>query len=253
MEHQFYEQDYLVTLNKLHLYAAESEIRIATKNDQGVYINSKTFNVTTPNSEFVVSNHPQAVGNGSGFIDIKARGSDADIVLDANTGPTEASFLTVNTKGILSAFGNPSMPAFIRLDKDSVNLGKGLMLPGPTLGGKITLTDNSVILQAGLSKLSITPAGIVIECGLPGVATRIELTNSSIVENVANLAKSTLSAGGHVLETPGSHLKVAPANLEIKAPVVQINADASLKFSGPLIGIQGDAIVDLKAVLNKVN
>ena len=251
MEHQFYEQDYLVTLNKLHLYAAESEIRIATKNDKGVYINSKTFNVTTPNSEFVVSNHPQDVGTGSGFIDIKARGSDADIVLDANTGPTEASFLTVNTKGILSAFGNPSMPAFIRLDKDSVNLGKGLMFPGLTLGGKITLTDNSVILQAGLSKLSITPAGIVIECGLLGA--KIELTAASIVETVANVTKHTLSAPGHALETSGSHLKVAPANLEIKAPIVHLNADANLKFSGPLIGIQGDAIVDLKAVLNQVN
>jgi hypothetical protein len=248
MQHQFYEQDYLVTLQKLHVYATQSEIRIATNNDQSVLINSGTFSVTTPNSLILVSNHPQAVGNGSGFIDIRASGSDADIVLDANTGSTDASFLTVNTKGILSAFGDPALPAFIRLDSNGVHLGKGLMVPGPTMGGKITLTDTSVILQAGLSKLSITPTGIVMELG----PTKIELSLDGIVETAAT-TKHTLSIAGHVLETAGSELKITPANLGIKSPIVQFNADASLKFSGPLIAVKGDAIVQVKGALSNHN
>jgi hypothetical protein len=253
MEHQFYDADYLVTLKKLHLYASESEIRIATLADSNVLVNTGAFHVATANSTFTISKHPAAIGGGSGFVDIRVSGTDADIVLDANTGGTDTSFLTVNTKGILAAFGNPVRPAFLRLDDNSVNLGKGLMLPGPTLGGKITITDNSVVLQAGLSKISITPAGIVIQCGLPGVETKFELSATSIVESVLSLTKHQMSAAGHILESAGSNVKISPVSLELGSPVIQAKADAFFETVSLMTTIKANAIASVKGSMLGLN
>lgn len=253
MEHLFYDSEYLVTLKKLFFYAFSSEIRISTKLDSQVVVNTGDFQVSTPNSTLTVANHKAAIGNKSGFIDIRASGTDADIVLDANTVGDNASFLTVNTKGILSAFGNPIKPAFIRLDSDSVNLGKGLMLPGPTLGGKITVTDDSVVLQAGLSKISITPSGIVIQCGLPGVETKFELSANSIAENVLNLTKHQLSAAGHTLESAASNIKITPASLVLGSPVIQAKSDAFVETSSLMATIKANAVASVKGSMSSIN
>lgn len=249
MQHQFYDADFLVTLKKLHLFATDSEIRIGNSDEKDIIVNTGTFYVETKAATFTISKHPVNIGGGSGFVDIRVEGSDADIVLDANTGGSNSSFLTVNTKGILSAFGNPAQPAFIRLDSNSVNLGKGLMLPGPTLGGKITITDDSVVLQAGLSKISITPTGIVIQCGLPGAETKFELSSKSIKESVLNVTKSTLESTGYTLESAATSLKITPASIDLGSPVIQVQSDASLKFSGPIAVIKGDAVGQVKAAI----
>ena len=253
MEHQFYDAEYLVSLKKLHLFASESEIRIATLDESNVLVNTGAFNVNTQKSTFTISKHPAAIGGGSGFVDIRVSGADADIVLDANSGGADASFLTVNTKGILTAFGNSVRPAFIRLDSNSVNLGKGLMLPGPTLGGKITVTDDSVVLQAGLSKISITPSGIVIQCGLPGVETKFELSANSIAENVLNLTKHQLSAAGHTLESAASNIKITPASLVLGSPVIQAKSDAFVETSSLMATIKANAVASVKGSMSSIN
>ncbi len=247
VEHLFYDSDYLVTLKKLFLYASQSEIRISTKPDSQILTRTGAFQVTTPNSSLTVANHPSIIGEGSGFVDIRTSGNDSDILLDANSGGDSVSFLTVNSKGIFSAFGSTFKPAFIRLDSNSVNLGKGLMLPGPTLGGKITITDDSVVLQAGLSKISITPEGIVIQCGFPGAETKFELSNASIKESVFNVTKSTLEPGGYTLESAATSLKITPASIDLGSPVIQVQSDASLKISGPIAIFKGDAVGQVKA------
>jgi|688.fasta_scaffold57278_6 hypothetical protein len=215
MHHNITDEAFDVSLQKLRLFSCQSEIRITTVDTQSIECGTGTFSIQTPHASLTVGKN----GDDSGFIDLRTSGPNADIVLEADSTAECVSLLTLNKAGILGVFGPPAMPAFIRLDGNAVTLGKGLMLPGPALGGKISLTDTAVVIQAGLAKISVTPAGVVIEVG----GTTFELSLAGIKQAVGitemqvDLTGITQKCAENIVLLNAVHAKYNAAMVNIKA------------------------------------
>jgi hypothetical protein len=202
MHHNITDEEFDVTLQKLRLYACQSEIRITTIDTQSILCGTGTFSIQVPHASLTVARD----GADSGFIDLRTSGPQADIVL--------------------GVFGSPLVPAFIRLDGNSVNLGKGLMLPGPALGGKISLTDTAVVIQAGLAKISVTPAGVVIEVG----GTTFELSLAGIKQAVG-ITEMQVELAGITQKCAENTVQLNAALAKIDAAMVDVMAMFQLDYS----------------------
>ena len=219
-----------LTLQQLRLFASESEIRITTIDTQSILCGTGTFSIAAPHASLTVARD----GADSGTIDLRTSGPNADIVLEADSTADCVSLLTLNKEGILGVFGPPLAPAFISLDGNAVTVGKGLMLPGPTLGGKISLTDTSVVIQAGLAKISVTTAGVVIEVG----GTTFELSLAGIKQTI----------GIHQIEVDliGITQKCAEATVQLNALQANINA-ALVDFKGEVRAAIAGMCIDMES------
>ena len=219
-----------LTLQQLLLFASESEIRITTIDTQSILCGTGTFSIAAPHASLTVARD----GADSGTIDLRTSGPNADIVLEADSTAECVSLLTLNKKGILGVFGQPAMPAFIRLDGNAVTVGKGLMLPGPTLGGKISLTDTAVVIQAGLAKISVTTAGVVIEVG----GTTFELSLAGI--------KQTIGVTEMKVDLTGIKQTCAASTIELNAVQAKINA-ALVDFKGEVRAAIAGMLVEMES------
>jgi len=215
MLHNVTDEQVDVVLQQLRLFASKSEIRITTIDTQSILCGTGTFSIAAPHASLTVARD----GADSGTIDLRTSGPNADIVLEADSTAECVSLLTLNKEGILGVFGQPTMPAFIRLDGNAVTVGKGIMLPGPALGGKISLTDTDVVIQAGVAKISVTTAGVVIEVG----ATKFELSLAGIKQAVGitemqvDLTGITQKCAENIVLLNAVHAKYNAAMVNIKA------------------------------------
>ena len=219
-----------VVLQQLRLFASKSEIRITTIDTQSILCGTGTFSIQTPHASLSVARD----GDNSGTMDLRTSGPNADIVLEADSTAECVSLLTLNKKGILGVFGQPAMPAFIRLDGNAVTVGKGLMLPGPTLGGKISLTDTAVVIQAGLAKISVTTAGVVIEVG----GTTFELSLAGI--------KQTIGVTEMKVDLTGIKQTCAASTIELNAVQAKINT-ALVDFKGEVRAAIAGMLVEMES------
>ena len=207
-------------LQQLRLFASKSEIRITTIDTQSILCGTGTFSIAAPHASLTVARD----GADSGTIDLRTSGPNADIVLEADSTADCVSLLTLNKEGILGVFGPPLVPAFIRLDGNSVNLGKGLMLP--STGGKISLTDTAVVIQAGLAKISVTTAGVVIEVG----GTTFELSLAGIKQAVG-ITEMQVDLTGITQKCVENTMQLNAALAKIDAAMVDVKAMFSLAYS----------------------
>jgi hypothetical protein len=222
MHHNITDEEFDVTLQKLRLYACQSEIRITTIDTQSILCGTGTFSIQVPHASLTVARD----GADSGFIDLRTSGPQADIVLEADSTADCVSLLTLNKEGILGVFGQPTMPAFIRLDGNAVTVGKGIMLPGPALGGKISLTDTDVVIQAGVAKISVTTAGVVIEVG----ATKFELSLAGIKQAVG-ITEMQVELAGITQKCAENTVQLNAALAKIDAAMVDVMAMFQLDYS----------------------
>ena len=223
MQHNITDEEFDVTLRQLRLFATKSEIRITTVDTQSILCGTGTFSIRSPHAFLTVAS---ATPEESGLIDLRAGGPEAAIVLEADSTPECVSLLTLNKEGILGVFGPPLTPAFIRLDGNAVTLGKGLMLPGPTLGGKISLTDTAVVIQAGVAKISVTTAGVVIEVG----GTTFELSPAGIKQAVG-ITEMQVDLTGITQKCVENTMQLNAAQAKIDAAMVDVKAMFSLAYS----------------------
>jgi hypothetical protein len=222
MHHNITDEAFDVSLQKLRLFSCQSEIRITTVDTQSIECGTGTFSIQTPHASLTVGKN----GDDSGFIDLRTSGPNADIVLEADSTAECVSLLTLNKAGILGVFGPPAMPAFIRLDGNAVTVGKGIMLPGPALGGKISLTDTDVVIQAGVAKISVTTAGVVIEVG----ATKFELSLAGIKQAVG-ITEMQVELAGITQKCAENTVQLNAALAKIDAAMVDVMAMFQLDYS----------------------
>lgn len=226
MHHNITDEAFDVSLQKLRLFSCQSEIRITTVDTQSIECGTGTFSIQTPHASLTVGKN----GDDSGFIDLRTSGPNADIVLEADSTAECVSLLTLNKEGILGVFGQPTMPAFIRLDGNAVTLGKGLMLPGPALGGKISLTDTAVVIQAGVAKISVTTAGVVIEVG----ATKFELSLAGIKQAVG-ITEMQVELAGITQKCTENTVQLNAALAKIDAAMVDVMAMFQLDYDAVMM------------------
>ena len=222
MLHNVTDEQVDVVLQQLRLFASKSEIRITTIDTQSILCGTGTFSIAAPHASLTVARD----GADSGTIDLRTSGPNADIVLEADSTAECVSLLTLNKEGILGVFGQPTMPAFIRLDGNAVTVGKGIMLPGPALGGKISLTDTDVVIQAGVAKISVTTAGVVIEVG----ATKFELSLAGIKQAVG-ITEMKVELAGITQKCNENTVQLNAALAKIDAAMVDVMAMFQLDYS----------------------
>ncbi len=221
-------------LQQLRLFASKSEIRITTIDTQSILCGTGTFSIAAPHASLTVARD----GDKSGTIDLRTSGPNADIVLEADSTAECVSLLTLNKEGILGVFGPPAMPAFIRLDGNAVTLGKGLMLPGPTLGGKISLTDTAVVIQAGLAKISVTTAGVVIEVG----GTTFELSLAGIKQAVG-INQIEVDLIGITQKCAEATVQLNALQANINAAMVDVKGQVKAAIDGMLVVMESHGIL----------
>jgi hypothetical protein len=100
------------------------------------------------------------------------------------------------------------------------------MLPGPALGGKISLTDTAVVIQAGLAKISVTPAGVVIEVG----GTTFELSLAGIKQAVG-ITEMQVELAGITQKCAENTVQLNAALAKIDAAMVDVMAMFELNYS----------------------
>jgi len=223
-----------LTLQQLRLFASESEIRITTIDTQSILCGTGTFSIAAPHASLTVARD----GDNSGTIDLRTSGPNADIVLEADSTADCVSLLTLNKEGILGVFGPPAMPAFIRLDGNAVTVGKGLMLPGPALGGKISLTDTAVVIQAGLAKISVTTAGVVIEVG----GTTFELSLAGIKQAIG-FTEMKVNLTGIKQTCAANTIELNAAQAKINAALVDFKGEVRAAIAGMLVEMESHGIL----------
>ncbi len=240
MHHNITDEDFDVTLQRLRLFACQSEIRIATIDTQSILCGTGTFSIQAPHAFLSVAKN----GDDSGFIDLRTSGPNADIVLEADSTAECVSLLTLNKAGILGVFGQPAMPAFIRLDGNAVTVGKGIMLPGPALGGKISLTDTAVVIQAGVAKISVTTDGVVIEVG----ATKFELSLAGIKQAVG-ITEMQVQLTGITQQCAEATIQLNAVQAKIDAAMVDVKAQVKAAINALLGEMKSQSILDQSAPL----
>ena len=223
-----------LTLQQLRLFASESEIRITTIDTQSILCGTGTFSIAAPHASLTVARD----GADSGTIDLRTSGPNADIVLEADSTADCVSLLTLNKEGILGVFGPPLAPAFISLDGNAVTVGKGLMLPGPTLGGKISLTDTAVVIQAGLAKISVTTAGVVIEVG----GTTFELSLAGIKQAIG-LTEMKVDLTGIKQTCAANTIELNAVQAKINAALVDFKGEVRAAIAGMLVEMESHGIL----------
>lgn len=223
-----------LTLQQLRLFASESEIRITTIDTQSILCGTGTFSIAAPHASLTVARD----GDNSGTIDLRTSGPNADIVLEADSTADCVSLLTLNKEGILGVFGPPAMPAFIRLDGNAVTVGKGLMLPGPALGGKISLTDTAVVIQAGLAKISVTTRGVVIEVG----GTTFELSLAGIKQAIG-FTEMKVNLTGIKQTCAANTIELNAAQAKINAALVDFKGEVRAAIAGMLVEMESHGIL----------
>ena len=240
MHHNITDEAFDVTLQRLRLFASKSEIRITTIDTQSILCATGTFSIAAPHASLTVARD----GADSGTIDLRTSGPNADIVLEADSTADCVSLLTLNKEGILGVFGQPAMPAFIRLDGNAVTVGKGIMLPGPNLGGKISLTDTAVVIQAGVAKISVTTAGVVIEVG----ATKFELSLAGIKQAVG-ISEMQLELNGITQKCAENTVQLNAVQAKIDAAMVDVKGQVKAAIDALLVEMKSQGILDQSAPL----
>lgn len=241
MHHNTIDEDFDVTLQKLRLFACKSEIRITTVDTQSILCGTGTFSIQSPHAFLSVAKN----GDESGTIELRTSGPQANIALDADTEADCVSLLTLNKKGILGVYGPPEMPAFVRLDENAVTLGKGLMVPGPTLAGKICVTEKSVIIEAGASKISVTTlGGIVIEVG----ETKLELSPTGIKQAVG-IASLEVTLRGIEQRCAENMIQLDAMQGKINAAMVEVKAQTKAAINGLLAEMKAQGMLGQSAPL----
>jgi hypothetical protein len=240
MHHNITDEAFDVTLQKLRLFACQSEIRITTVDTQSIECGTGSFSIRAPHAFLTVARD----GADSGFIDLRTSGPNADIVLEADSTAECVSLLTLNNAGILGVFGQPAMPAFIRLDGNAVTVGKGIMLPGPALGGKISLTDTAVVIQAGVAKISVTTDGVVIEVG----ATKFELSLAGIKQAVG-ISEMQLELNGITQKCAENTVQLNAVQAKIDAAMVDVKGQVKAAIDALLVEMKSQGILAQSAPL----
>ncbi len=119
-----------------------------------VSVNGRSVRLASENSFLTLGCSP----DGAGQIALRAAGGDGSIVLTTPTGGRTA-FLSVCPDGVQVMYGPAANPGTVRLLDGSMELALGRQ------GGRVTLTDDSVVLRVGKTSLELTPDGIVSRCG----------------------------------------------------------------------------------------
>ena len=119
-----------------------------------VSVNGRSVRLASENSFLTLECSPE----GSGQIALRVAGREGSIVLTTPTGGRTA-LLSVCPGGVQVMYGPATNPATVRLLDGSMELALGRQ------GGRVTLTDDSVVLRVGKTSLELTPDGIVSRCG----------------------------------------------------------------------------------------
>lgn len=242
MDHQITNTSVDLVATQYLVTATEGSIRLNTSGKKGaVRVVTENFTVNAGGAQLdMIKNE-----NG-GYISIETLGPTSQIRIQTPT-TGKVSTVLVNPKNLLNIFGAPTKAAFTRLDDNGVFLGKGNML-GPLTGGKVSITDDAVILQAGKTKFTISDSGVVIQCG----PTKFELSSSGISETCAQTQRK-LEASGHQLSAAETKMEASLQGVTIKGPMVSAQADAAAKIKGVLRNDQADAVSQVKGAIVQVN
>ena len=119
-----------------------------------VSVNGRSLRLASENSFLTLETCPA----GNGQIALRAAGAEGSIVLTTPTAGRTA-LVSVCPGGLQLVYGAPANPGTVRLLDGSMELALGRE------GGRVTLTDDSVILRVGKTSLELTAEGIVSRCG----------------------------------------------------------------------------------------
>jgi len=119
-----------------------------------VSVNGRSLRLASEDSFLTLESSPA----GHGQIAMRAAGGEASIVLATPTAG-QTALLSVCPGGLQLVYGPPGNPGTVRLLDGSLELALG------RLGGRVTLTDDSVVLSIGKTSLELTAEGIVSRCG----------------------------------------------------------------------------------------
>jgi hypothetical protein len=112
----------------------------------------------------------------------------------------------------------------------------------------ISLQDDSVVIQAGLSKISVTPTGVVIEIG----KTKFELSVAGIKLTAGPVSSLNVGVGEIDMKCGEAQFTLNAIEAEIKAVVTKIKAEAKAAIEGTLAELKAKAINDLQAPLQNI-
>jgi len=119
-----------------------------------VSVNGRSLRLASENSFLTL----ESCTAGNGQIALRAAGGEGSIVLTTPTAGRTA-LVSVCPGGLQLVYGAPANPGTVRLLDGSMELALGRE------GGRVTLTDDSVILRVGKTSLELTAEGIVSRCG----------------------------------------------------------------------------------------
>lgn len=119
-----------------------------------VSVNGRSLRLASENSFLTLETCPA----GNGQIALRAAGAEGSILLTTPTAGRTAQ-VSLCPGGLQLVYGAPASPGSVRLLDGSMELALGRQ------GGRVTLTDDSVILRVGKTSLELTAEGIVSRCG----------------------------------------------------------------------------------------
>lgn len=119
--------------------------------------------------------------------------------------------------------------------------------------GKQTITvekDQTVEVKAGSQKITIQKDQTV-KLTQGNQSTTISMGNHTL--KVAAGKSKTEAAMAIEFKCGGSSIKMSPAEVKIKAPMIKIQADAMLEGKSPMTTVKGDGMLTLKGGITMIN
>lgn len=134
----------------------------------------------------------------------------------------------------LAAKGGPN-PSIFKMADDGIKISFG---PDGT-GAMIELKADSITLKSGNTSLTIGANGISAKFA----PTSLEMTAGGIKLEGGPGSTAEIGSQGVELKAAENSVKISPANLDIKAALIQIAADGINQSKGPIAGTKADGIL----------
>ncbi len=241
MEHQNFNHVVFATLEGLVVHSSKESIFITTPLKESINCRSGLFQVDTRTAFFSVGYLNDEAEEGS--INLNVTGDNGAILLKAEDG----AFISLSKLGAAIHGPGDTDPTYVYVQKDDLVLGNGKTINGPLLGGKITLKNDSVIIQAGLTKFSITPSGVVIETG----TTKFELSSKGINLIGGPINSVKIKQDGTSLMCAENILDLNALEIKINSALAKIKADATSQIESLVAEYKSKSINNNNAPLNK--
>jgi len=159
--------------------------------------------------------------------------------------------IIANTDGVIISHGTVGDQGLASITNKNISLSVGL--PGGPLGPSIEITPISIIFKVGLTTLTMSNMGIVIDA--PAMEVKCEPTNVTIsplgVSEKLGVNTRELTSIGHKIGAADSVVEILPTGIKNQAPLLAISAEASLEIKGILSEIISNAILTIDAGINQ--